>query len=65
MCGEFKFYIAVVGEKKSLCRGDLLLFHDKRVQILKGLPSWRACLPIVAPSGIVYCANSPDKSYGL
>ena len=25
--------------KKSLCRGDLLLFHDKRILILKGLPS--------------------------
>ena len=38
VCGEFKFYVAVVGEK-SLCRGDLLLFHDKRIQILKCLPS--------------------------
>ena len=25
--------------KKSLCLDDLLLFHDKRIQILKGLPS--------------------------
>ena len=24
--------------KKSLCRGDLLLFRDNRIQILKGLP---------------------------
>ena len=38
VCGEFKFYVAVVGEK-TLCRGDLLLCHDKRIQILKGLPS--------------------------
>ena len=38
VCGEFKFYVAIVSEK-TLCRGDLLLFHDKRIQILKGLPS--------------------------
>ena len=37
VCGKFKFHVAVVGEI-SLCRGDLLLFHDKRIQILKGLP---------------------------
>ena len=36
VCGKFKFHVAVVGEI-SLCRGDLLLFHDKRIQILKGL----------------------------
>ena len=38
VCGKFKFHVAVVG-KKSLCRGDLLLFHDKRILILNGLPS--------------------------
>ena len=37
VCGKFKFHVAVVGEI-SLCRGDLLLFHDKRIQIVKGLP---------------------------
>ena len=37
VCGKFKFHVAVVGEI-SLFRGDLLLFHDKRIQILKGLP---------------------------
>ena len=37
VCRKFKFHLAVVGEI-SLCRGDLLLFHDKRIQILKGLP---------------------------
>ena len=36
VCRKFKFHLAVVGEI-SLCRGDLLLFHDKRIQILKGL----------------------------
>ena len=36
VCGKFKFHVAVVG-KISLCRGDLLLFYDKRIQILKGL----------------------------
>ena len=43
VCGEFKFYVAVFGEK-WLCRGDLLLFHDKRIQILKGLASLRDLL---------------------
>ena len=37
VCGKFKFHVPVVDEI-SLCRGDLLLFHDKRIQILKGLP---------------------------
>ena len=37
VCGKFKFHVAVVGEI-SLFRGDLLLFHDKRIQILKALP---------------------------
>ena len=36
-CGKFKFYAAVVGEKIVVSR-YLLLFHDKRIQILKGLP---------------------------
>ena len=36
VCGKFKFHVAAVAEI-SLCRGDLLLFHDKRVQILEGL----------------------------
>ena len=38
VCGEFKFHVAVLGEK-IVCRGDLLLFHTKRIQVLKGLPS--------------------------
>ena len=38
VCGKFKLHVAVIDEKTSLCRGDLLLFHDKRIQILKGLP---------------------------
>ena len=37
VCGKFTFYVAVVGEK-IVVSGDLLLFHDKRIQILKGLP---------------------------
>ena len=32
VCGKCKFHVAVVGEI-SLCRGDLLLFHAKRIQI--------------------------------
>ena len=39
VCGKFKLHVAVGGEKTSWCRGDLLLFHDKRIQILRGLLS--------------------------
>ena len=66
VCGKFKFHVAVVGEI-SLCRGDLLLFHAKRLQILKGLP-WLARVTYVSSKlhkrGL-YFANSPDKSFGL
>ena len=54
VCGEFKFYVAVVGKKKkSLCRGHLLLFRDKRIQILRS--------PKVA---YVTCVSSYDFTVG-
>ena len=64
--GKFEFHVAVVGEI-SLRRGDLLLFHDKRIQILKRSP-WLTCVTYVSStlhSRGSYFANSSDKSFGL
>ena len=58
VCGKFKFHVVVVGEKTSLYRGDLHVFHDKRMQILKGPLSEPARVFQVVQSGIVFRKQS-------
>ena len=58
VCGKFKLHVVVVGEKTSLYRGDLHLFDDKRLQILKGPLSEPARVFQVVQSGIVFRKQS-------
>ena len=62
VCGKFKFYAAVVGEKIVVSRWSASFSWQEDTNPKRS--PWLACVTCVHSRGL-YCANSADKSYGF
>ena len=62
VCGKFKFYAAVVGEKIFVSRWSASFSWQEDTNPKRS--PWLACVTCVHSRGL-YCANNADKSYGF